>query len=497
LSTLMLLTGLAVVTTNLFLPSLPHIAEEFETSYSTVSFAIAGYFAVTAVLQLLLGPLSDRYGRRPVVLTALVVFIFASIACALATSIETFMVARVFQGAITVGFALTIAIVRDCYHADEAASRISYVTMVMAVAPMLGPTVGGLLDQHYGWRACFWFLTTVGIGVFAVCWFNLHETNTNRSANFAQQFRQYPSLFGSSLFWAFALCGAFSVAAFHSFLVATPLVAAAELGLSPAVLGMCMGSITAGFMTGSFLSGRLAQRVGLQRMILTGRIVGVCGLVLGLLLVLNGVLHIATLFGSTLMVGLGNGLTMPSCNASIASVKPRLAGSAMGLAAAVAMAVGSAITWMTGTLVPGEHSAVVMLSLMLGVTLMSLLAAIFARHKVRSQPLKCFTHLSLPCCAHTLSALCPATAWVCLRRVGAIVRLQLEDDGPGIPEQFSQRVFERFYRMDSSRGSAGNGLGLSLVKSIAELHDGSATTHLSGGGAGFTIEIPVSELRKS
>ena len=90
-----------------------------------------------------------------------------------------------------------------------------------------------------------------------------------------------------------------------------------------------------------------------------------------------------------------------------------------------------------------------------------------------------------------------ASACMRLRRVGTVVRLQVEDDGPGIPEQFSQRVFERFYRMDSSRGSAGNGLGLSLVKSIAELHDGSATMHYSGGGAGFTIEIPVFELRKS
>jgi len=223
-----------------------------------------------------------------------------------------------------------------------------------------------------------WFLAASGIGVLAVCWIDLTETNTRRSKSFSAQFRQYPALLASTRFWAFALCGAFGVAAFHSFLVATPLVADAELGFSPALIGVCLGSITGGFMFGSFLSGRFAARVGLQRMIVAGRVVGCCGLSVGLLLVLSGAVNSATLFGATLCVGIGNGLTMPSCNTSVASVRPNLAGSAMGLAAAVGMAVGAGVTALTGRLVAADSSAWVMLSLMLACTLTSLIAAIVA-----------------------------------------------------------------------------------------------------------------------
>jgi len=383
LSTLMLLTGLAVTATNLFLPSLPQIATDFETSYSHASLAIAAYFGVAALLQLILGPLSDRYGRRPVILASLAVFIIASIGCALANTIEFFLAARVLQGSVTAGFALTIVIVRDSYRAEDAATRISQITMVMAIAPMVSPAVGGLLYELFNWRACFWFLAAIGLVVYAVCYFDLAETNARKSANFTEQFRQYPQLIADPLFWALAMCAAFSVAAFHSFLVATPLVATAELGLSPALLGMCMGSITGGFMLGSFLSGRLARRLGLQRMILTGRIVGFSGTVIGLLLVLADAINVFTLFGSTLLVGIGNGLTLPSCNTRIASVNPKLSGSAMGLAAATGMGVGGLVSWITGAVVPGENSAIAMLGLMMVCTTIGLVSALLAGRSVR------------------------------------------------------------------------------------------------------------------
>ena len=153
--TLILLTGLSVLSLNMFLPSLSNMAAEFQVDYSLISLSIAGYLAITAVLQVIMGPLSDRYGRRPVLLVGLVIFTLASLVCALTTSIWVFLAFRVLQGAVISGWALSLAVIRDMAPPKEAASLIGYVSMAMAVAPMLGPMLGGALDEVFGWRASF------------------------------------------------------------------------------------------------------------------------------------------------------------------------------------------------------------------------------------------------------------------------------------------------------------------------------------------------------
>ena len=149
LITLVLLTGLSVLSLNMFLPSLSNIAEEFQADYSLVNLSIAGYLGVTAALQLIMGPLSDRFGRRPVLLAGLTIFILASLGCMLATNIRDFLVFRVLQGAIISGWVLSLAVIRDTATEREAASRIGYVTMAMAVAPMRGPMFGGVLSSAW------------------------------------------------------------------------------------------------------------------------------------------------------------------------------------------------------------------------------------------------------------------------------------------------------------------------------------------------------------
>ena len=170
LATLVLLTGLSVLSLNMILPSLSNIAADLETDYALVSLSIAGYLAVTAVLQLIMGPLSDRYGRRPVLLAGLAIFVVASLVCALATDIWVFLVFRVLQGAIVSGYAISMAVVRDMVSERKAASLIGYIAMAMAVAPTLGPMIGGALDQLLGWRSGFYAYFTLGIVVLGICW---------------------------------------------------------------------------------------------------------------------------------------------------------------------------------------------------------------------------------------------------------------------------------------------------------------------------------------
>ncbi len=377
--TLILLTGLSVLSLNMFLPSLSNMAADFQVDYSLVSLSIAGYLAITAVLQIIMGPLSDRFGRRPVLLAALVIFTLASLGCALTTNIWVFLTFRVLQGAVISGWALSLAVIRDTSPPQEAASRIGYVSMAMAVAPMMGPMLGGVLDELFGWRASFVVYAGIGVAVFGLCWVDLGETNKTPSETFAKQLQAYPELFRSRRYWGYALCMAFSTGAFYAFLAGAPLVAVTMLGLSPAALGFYMGTITAGFGLGSFVSGRWAKRFPLTTMMLSGRLVACAGLVAGLTLVLTGWVNEMSLFGATLFVGLGNGLTMPSCSAGVMSVRPKLAGSASGLAGALTVGGGAVLTSITGAMVTEENGAYVLLGMMLFSSLLALAAALYVR----------------------------------------------------------------------------------------------------------------------
>ncbi len=387
LVTLILLTGVSVLSLNMFLPSLNNMAADFQVDYALISLSIAGYLGVTAVLQLIMGPLSDLFGRRPVQLTAVLMFALASAVCAVTDDIATFLVFRVCQGAIISGWVIALAVVRDTRPPKEAASLIGYISMAMAVSPMLGPMLGGLLDATFGWRASFWVYVGLGFALFAICWVDLGETNRNRSDTFAEQLKSYPDLLGSQRFWGYALCMGFSVGTFYSFLAGAPLVATQLYGLSTEVLGVAMGSITAGFMFGSFLSGRFASRYALTTMMLTGRLVACGGVATGLVIVSNGAEHIGWLIGAAICAGLGNGLTTPSASAGALSVRSDLAGSASGLVGALTVATGAVLTPITARLVDTENGAAVLLSIMLAAALTSLLAALIVlRSERHAQP---------------------------------------------------------------------------------------------------------------
>ncbi|MCP5365908.1 MAG: multidrug effflux MFS transporter [Hyphomicrobiales bacterium] len=364
LLTLILLSGLAVVSLNMFVPSLAHIAADFGADYSLVNLSIAGYAAVTAVLQLIMGPLSDRFGRRPIILAAVFIFALASLGCVLATDVHTFLFFRMMQAAIVTGHAVSQAVIRDSAGAQKAASLLGYMAMAWAVAPMLGPLFGGVLDEFFGWRANFWAFLAFGLAAFALAWTDLGETNQHRSETFTKQFQTYPELFRSRRYWGYALCTAFSVGTFYAFLGGAPLTAVLLFGLSPATLGMFMGTITAGFMVGSYLSGRFAGRHAPTAMMVVGRAVGTLGLLAGLALSLAGVVHVAVLFGFCVFAGLGNGLTVPSSNAGLMSVRPRLAGSASGLSGALTVALGAVTSAITGAIVTADNATYALLAMM-------------------------------------------------------------------------------------------------------------------------------------
>ncbi|MEZ5912294.1 MAG: multidrug effflux MFS transporter [Paracoccaceae bacterium] len=343
--TLVLLTGLAALAMNVFLPSLPTMTEDFGTKPGVMQLTISLYLAVSALLQVVIGPISDRFGRRPVILGGLAIFVLASLGACLAKDVTLFLLFRMVQAAIATAMVLSRAIVRDMVTPDRAASMIGYITMGMSLVPMVGPVVGGVLDEVFGWRASFALLAIAGTATLALVWRDLGETmQPGARQGFAAQLRQYPELLGSPRFWGYCLSAALTSGGYFAFLGGAPHVGVEIHGLSPAELGYYFGAPAVGYAFGNFLSGRYSVRLGLNRMVLIGTLTAAAGMGALAVLTIAGFQTPAVFFGFIVFLGLGNGLALPSANAGIVSVRPQLAGTASGLGGALMIGGGAAFS---------------------------------------------------------------------------------------------------------------------------------------------------------
>lgn len=371
--TLILLAGVSALCMNIFLPSLPSMTEYFGTDYGVMQLSIAVYLAVNAVLQIVVGPISDKLGRRPVILAGLAIFLAATIGCIYAPNAAIFLTFRMLQAAVVVAMVLSRAVVRDMVSADEAASMIGYVTMGMTVVPMLGPALGGLLDSAFGWQASFWLLFATGVAIFWLTYRDLGETKSSSGLTLGQQFREYPELLTSPRFWGYSLANCFTSGAFFAYLGGAPFVATELFGMSAAQMGIYFGAPAVGYFIGNFLSGRYSARFGINRMVMAG--CTICGLGVGasLSIFAMGFGSAEIFFGFMTFVGIGNGLAIPNATAGALSVRPHLAGTASGLTGAIMIGGGAALSALAGALLTPETGAFPLLWLMfatsvLGVT---------------------------------------------------------------------------------------------------------------------------------
>lgn len=377
LLTLVILAGVPALSMNMFLPSMPSMALYFSVDYAVIQLAISGYLAMTGLLQLVIGPLSDRYGRRAVLLASVSIFLVATLGCLLAPNAETFLFFRFLQAVIASGIALSRAIVRDVVDMRHAASMIGYVTTGMALMPMLGPVVGGLLEAWFSWQASFIVMLVFGVLILGLVIIDLGETNMTRTASFGAQFRQYPELLRSRRFWGYAMVTACASGAFFAFLGGAPYVGSQVLGVPPAQLGIYFGIIAFGYMGGNFVTGKFAAQLGPGPMMVGGALTSLFGMTLVACLFLAGIQTPASLFGGIFFVGFGNGLTLPSANAGQLSVKPELAGTASGLGGAIMIGGGAALSAITGALLGPETGAWPLILMMLGSLCCGLLATFY------------------------------------------------------------------------------------------------------------------------
>ncbi|WP_372837974.1 multidrug effflux MFS transporter [Phaeovulum sp.] len=381
--TLVLMAGLAALSLNIFLPSLPGMAVYYGVEYHFMQLSVSAYLAVSALLQLLVGPISDRFGRRRVALVVLGLFLVATLGTLFAPTAEVFLVFRLVQAVVAVNFVISRAVVRDMVPANEAASMIGYVTMGMSLVPMIGPVIGGALDEAFGWRANFTLLAVLGVAVTALVWADLGETTRAGGVGFAEQLRSYPELLRSQRFWGYSLSAAFASGLFFAYLGGAPFVGTTVYGLSPSQLGYYFALPALGYALGNFASGRFASRMGIDRMVLAGTLAATAALLVAVTANLLGVGHPLMFFSMVGVTGFGNGLALPSANAGMMSVRPELAGTASGLGATLTVGGGAALSAVSGALLGPDTGALPLILLMLASSLASVgaIAWVFRRRR--------------------------------------------------------------------------------------------------------------------
>ncbi|MEM7425405.1 MAG: multidrug effflux MFS transporter [Pseudomonadota bacterium] len=373
---------------NIFVPSIPGLMHEFSVSSGTVQLTLTIYLAGLAVSQLFYGPLSDRFGRRPVLLWGLALYVVSSGICSLATSIEALTVARFVQaiGGAS-GMVLSRAIVRDLHGREAAASVLGYITMAWVLVPMFAPALGGLLDEIDSWRTSFYVLSGFGTCVLLLVAWGLPETNPRDGRDLSEANRLLSgmaALIKEPVFIAYTLTLGFCSAIFFSFLAGAPFLMVEVMGYSPLDYGLWFMLISVGYMTGNFLSGRYSQRIGIDRMITIGNGLALVGAIAMLLVGTLGTLTPLTLFGFMLFVTLGNGLTVPNGMAAAISVLPRTVGAAAGLSGFSQIGIGAAASQLTGTL-QGSF-AITTLWVMIAGAILAGLVHHFMLRSVRGRP---------------------------------------------------------------------------------------------------------------
>jgi len=369
---LILLTAMAAIGPmglNILTPAVPGLGVTFAAEPAAVQLTLSLYLLGLAVSQLVMGPLSDRLGRRPVVLMGLTLAAVASVAAIAATSVQALIVARIAQAVgASAGVVVGRAIIRDLYDRDHAAAMIGWVTSATVVAPMLAPMIGGFLDTALGWQAIFAFVGLVSAAILIGATIALPETQAAAmSGGIVRFLEEARLLIATPQFCGYALCVAANSAMFFVYVGGAPHVVVAIMGRSSAVYGVWFALASIGYMAGNFFAARTSARFGVHRMIWWGTLLTLIAVASEVALVLiwpDG--GPATIFVPQIVISIGSGLLMPNALAGAVSVRPQAAGTASGFTGFLQMGLGALSAQAVSHLLDGAATALPMVLVMLG-----------------------------------------------------------------------------------------------------------------------------------
>ncbi len=344
------------LSTDLYLASLPSLASGFNVPVSTVQLTLTLFVIGFGGAQLIVGPLSDRFGRRPVLLVGLVLYIVASALCALSQTIDLLIAARFLQalGCCT-AVIIARAIVRDAYALEDSARVIARASTWISLAPIFGPILGSYLQVSFGWRAAFVALGVLSAGIFAASVMHLPETNQHKNpkaTDLSGLMENYRLVLGSREFWAYAVPGALSYGAIFSFISGSSFVLINVLGVPTQWFGYCFGLGVSGYMTGTIICRRLLKEMsGLQAL----RIGTACSLMSGVFFLaatLFGLIHWSMMLVAMFLAMVAHGINFPITQSGAVSPFPKQAGTAAGLMGALFML----FAFIVGSIVGATHN---------------------------------------------------------------------------------------------------------------------------------------------
>jgi DHA1 family bicyclomycin/chloramphenicol resistance-like MFS transporter len=350
---LVVMTGIAPISLYMLVPALPVLAKSFNSSISLAQMTVSAYMVGIACSQLIMGALSDRFGRRPALLAGISLMVAASLACVLAESLPQLIAARFFQalGGAS-GMVISRAIVRDLYARDQISARLSLVIAVMMIAQMLSPLTGGLLETAFGWRAIFTLITAASLATVIAIAFLLPETRRVRAADNGFR-RDVASLFASRAFVGYLLCQVLASQIIFAFAGGGPYIVVTQMGRNSAEYGAWFATTGLAYLIGNVLCVRFAPRHSLERLIWFGLALQLAGSLLNLVWSVTGINQMPLwLFGTQMIVMIGNAFVMSNAVAGAISVRPDAAGTASGAMGFLQQGVGALVSqlgaWLGG-----------------------------------------------------------------------------------------------------------------------------------------------------
>lgn len=337
---------------NIYLPALPVVQNAFGASVPRVQLTLSVAFLAFAVGLMLHGPLSDRFGRKPVILVGVAVFTLGSLICFAAPTLDWLIVGRAIQAlGSSAGLIVARAIVSDLYPREKMVRMIAYLTMVMVVAPTLSPLLGGLLVTTFEWHSLFVFMAAAGLVILLTAWRLLPETRVPRPR--AAPRVSMPAVAWSLLrrraFAGYLLQGAVIFSTYLAFISTAPHVMVTGLGRPPTEYGTYFLLLAGGYFLGNWSVTRLAAHMGTQALMQAGVLIAAISTCAALGFAAAGLVHPLWLFVPIGVMGYGQGMALPNVTASAVTLAPESAGMASSLVGFAQQLTGAVCVQWIGT----------------------------------------------------------------------------------------------------------------------------------------------------
>jgi MFS transporter, DHA1 family, multidrug resistance protein len=346
---LALITFSGTLAMHVFVPALPQAAADLGASPGSIQLTVSCYILGLAVGQLIYGPVSDRFGRRPVLIAGLAIYVVAGFGAVLAPGVHSLIAARLFQalggGA---GMVLGRAIVRDGAGTADSTKRLALMNLMVTLGPGIAPLIGTALAALAGWRSIFVALCLFGVAnLLLTCWL-LPETGVGTGHGTRTVVRNYRGLLASPAFLGYAVGGGCATTSMYAFIATAPFIFIGQLHRPGREVGIYLALNIAGLWLGSLAASRLVGRLPIKRLLVNGNLLSFLGATTFLLAVITGHLSVPLTVLTMALFTFGAGVTSPAALAEALSVNPLVAGSASGVYGFTQMVVGAVCTWLAG-----------------------------------------------------------------------------------------------------------------------------------------------------